>query len=281
MQDLEYQVQLRLRIHPLYGYFKQHPTVIQPHLLELKKRAVTSLENLKQTKEGNSRLHAAVEQKSHLEDEDINTTALNKHKCELEMAPGKNSSEQVNNGEGREAQSKTEVQNKTDGRSKVEGKSNQNKTEGQTEVSGDQFKRECQIQATEEIELSGAFYYVNVKYGTPNTQLRNLLEKGCYEAVLVDTSGVGSGPKIKCPVEAHVYLPTPTHKVCEQPNPLNKSCIVAATGDFAPVSGIGQTYRNQPKLVYASGNETKTGPAGSLQFESRFESGNLMQAFQT
>lgn len=232
-----------------------------------------SLENQKQSKEYNSPFHHDVEQlndeleQTHFEDKEViigSATTFTKTKCELETVAGsKNICEQKDNSDSEGQQCKTEGQNKTE---------NQKKT--YFEMSG--------ADDADEIELSGVFDYVNVKYGTPKTQLTNLLENGCYKTVLVDSSGAGCGPNIKCPVEARVCLPTPSHKICEQPNPLNKSSIVAAMGVFSPVSEVRQasSHRTQPKLVYVSGKETKTGPTESLQFESRFESGNLHQVFQ-
>lgn len=132
------------------------------------------------------------------------------------------------------------------------------------------------------IELSGVFDYVNTKYGTPRTQLRNLSEKGYFETVLVDSSGVGSGPNIKCPAEAHLHLPTPTHKTSDVKLPsIVTSVAVSYVPPLLSLSEITTLthHRNKAKLVYSSQKETMLSE-GSLQFESRFESGNLLQAFK-
>lgn len=152
--------------------------------------------------------------------------------------------------------------------------------------------------------LSGILDYVNVKYGVPRNQLKNLSEKGCYKTKIVDTSGCGSGPSIKFPLESHKYLPTPKHGnyktkiekgscqstanetvVCEtnyKTKIENGNCQSTANETVVCDTSIESSSHGSSRgnLVYASGQETKVGlSSGSLEFESGFESGNLLQAF--
>lgn len=117
----------------------------------------------------------------------------------------------------------------------------------------------------------GIFNYVHSKYGTPRTQLQSLSENGSYETTTIDSSGVGSGPMLNYPVEALVCLPTPRHNFGSNP-----SCDQEEnnTSVAPPTSRIS-------KSVYATGHETDQEVIGQgLQFESRFESGNLAQAIR-
>lgn len=160
----------------------------------------------------------------------------------------------------------------------LEGQNNDTQYHGVTNVGADTHSTVGAVGAVgiEEItDLPRVLDYVNIKYGTSRTQLRNLSEKGCYDTILVDSSGVGSGPNIKCPVEAHVYLPTPNHKTCEP-----SVTAIRVSCDVKPVSEENLNYGTKVKPVYERGEETKPVSTRSLQFESRFESGNLMQAFE-
>lgn len=140
----------------------------------------------------------------------------------------------------------------------------------------------------EVIALPGILDYVNIKYGTPRTQLKNLSEKGFFETVVVDTSGVGSGPVIHCPVESHVYLPTPKHKNCgttlhDHRNKMigvNQVPICDNSSTDAKLTFTLPLPSSGGRLVYGSEQEKQNAFMGCLEFESRFESGNLFQAFQ-
>jgi hypothetical protein len=164
----------------------------------------------------------------------------------------------------------------------------------------DKGKKSTQAVYSEDIELPEVFNYVNIKYGAPKAQLRNLLEQGYYDTILHDSSGVGAGPNIKYPVEAPVFFPTPYHgSKCES---LGSSFEVRVTSDVMSIPEETLYHGNQAKLVYATKvagkvrtteyvaardkrtvvakEKEKPASIGSLQFESRFESGNLFQAFQ-
>lgn len=126
-----------------------------------------------------------------------------------------------------------------------------------------------------EIFLPEVLDYVNLKYGTPRAQLKKLTEQGYYETVNIDTSGIGLGPIIKCPVESQVLLPTPNHRK-HKPTPRNTSENTALlTKDAEDQVKKGSTGS---KLVYENGQVAYC--RDGLEFESRFESGNLLKAFQ-
>ncbi len=137
------------------------------------------------------------------------------------------------------------------------------------------------VKSDEAIQLLGIYEYVHDKYGTPRKQLKNLVEKGFYETKVIDTSGMGSGPNIMCPTESHIILATPnletthlnsTNKLA--PNPCNKLADHGATTSLNSTLPLNS-------LVFASGQEIEaTLKCNTLEFESRFESGNLSKAFQ-
>ena len=131
------------------------------------------------------------------------------------------------------------------------------------------------------ISLSEVFNYVSTKYGTARTQLKNLSEKGCYDTVVFDCSGIGSGPNIKYPVESLVCLPTPTHQIPGLHLQTKKASNDTATSERTCTSR--SVYRiSKDMLTYASAQGINFLPAtpGDLFFESRFESGNLSQAYK-
>ena len=117
--------------------------------------------------------------------------------------------------------------------------------------------------------------YVHAKYGTPRTQLQNLSEKGSYKTTTIDSSGIGSGPMLNYPVEALICLPTPRHNCggsCDQ----EEKCTVNTTDE----TDTSVAHLTSGKLIYTTGQETDHEVIGGLQFESRFESGNLSQAIR-
>ena len=120
--------------------------------------------------------------------------------------------------------------------------------------------------------LSGVFNYVNDKYGVARSQLRHLVEDGNYNTITIDSSGVGSGPNIKCPVESYLCLATPHHGVLE----LNKNEKETDLEDIPVMTSC----ITRDMLIYSSSGGISTPSVVGLQFESRFESGNLLQAFQ-
>lgn len=143
-----------------------------------------------------------------------------------------------------------------------------------------QVEVKCKVE--EELKLPGIFQYVNSKYGAPQKQLKNLLEKGCYDTRVIDTSGVGTGPNIKCPVESNIFLPTPSHGNGQlSSDPCSKPLDVPAT-HFPDTTEKAAQCSIFP-LVFTCGHEIPfergVGP-NTLKFESRFESGNLSRALQ-
>ena len=125
------------------------------------------------------------------------------------------------------------------------------------------------------IQLSGVLEYVNSKYGVPKKQLKSLFEMGHYETHVIDSSGKGSGPHIKFPLESHICLPTPNHEstlLLENTPETPQMCTARKCSTLPRV--------NANSLVYASEHNDVRMKHNTLEFESRFESGNLSQAFQ-
>ena len=120
--------------------------------------------------------------------------------------------------------------------------------------------------------LSRVFSYVNGKYGVARSQLKHLVEDGNYKTITIDSSGVGYGPNIKCPVESNLCLATPHHGVLE----LSKN---ADLEDIPEMTSLSSSI-TRDELVYSSSDGIATPSIVGLEFESRFESGNLLQAFQ-
>lgn len=138
--------------------------------------------------------------------------------------------------------------------------------------------------ASQFINLSGLLQYVNSKYGAPRAQLKNLSEAGHYQTAIIDTSGIGNGPCIRHPVESNIFLSTPKHitmpyKVKNEEGTVihkvkRKEETFAANG----LNRASASLLPSGQLVYTTGEEETV--RGDLEFESRFESGNLKQAIQ-
>lgn len=251
MQDLEYQVQLRLQIHSLY--YKQCSTDINPRLLKLQKHVATAQQSSVKT---SSRLQSTYSRPQH----NI-MPIVSKHPeiSGLNQVVGSAISDQF---------IPSQMKSKPAVAEKFEDHGSKHHTT--QELYG-------------KMKEPGIFTYVHNKYGTPRTQLQNLSEKGCYETIAIDSSGVGSGPMLNYPVEALVCLPTPRHNFgpnisCDQ----KKKCTVNTDKTvFSEVTSVAlPTSRIRGKLVYATGQETDHDVIGGLQFESRFESGNLLKAIR-
>ena len=129
--------------------------------------------------------------------------------------------------------------------------------------------------------LSGIMDYVHSKYGTPKAQLKKLSKMGCYETNAIDTSGVGTGPTIKCPIESHICLSTPnlehysrhqSSKIISQQEARGHHVCAARQ----MVSASADSSRS--RLIYSSEQEIIV--TKNLEFESKFESGNLQQAYE-
>ena len=115
-----------------------------------------------------------------------------------------------------------------------------------------------------EFSLPQVLEYVSVKYGVPRIQLNKLNTDGHYATVAINTSDDGSGPIIKCPLESRVILPTPCHKkTVSQAN--------AEVGHDVPPDVMNSSMVNEGgHVAFVNG----------LEFESRFESGNLLKVVQ-
>ena len=126
-------------------------------------------------------------------------------------------------------------------------------------------------------KVSMLFSYVNSKYGTPVDQLQHLSSSGCFKSGSIESSGDGSGSVIFFPPEANITLPTPTHSVNTSPIlfPLKLgiesshiSNVISPAGRLNLENSHGQLKEKAPT------------PNLRLQFESRFEGGNLQQAIE-
>ncbi len=134
------------------------------------------------------------------------------------------------------------------------------------------------------VHLSELMDYVHKKYGIPKYQLKQLLKRGVYETNILDTSSgeecIGPCPTIRCPVESHVCLATPNHDDSTLPHD--------DVNDVRPTSrlvhGDHECDTSLPsisprgKLVYSTGKYEDQQNVGNLNFESKFESGNLQKA---
>lgn len=260
MQDLEYQVQLRLRINPLYDYYKRHSAVTYPHLIKLKKSASITTQRSKRESKNECNPY-----QRHLLSED-NADAEHIVKDEMAIVGA--------------SEKPTDEITETHCTTKSDGCDGGNGGDADDDMNSDDAGA---------VDLCGVFNYVNTKYGVARTQLRKLTEKGCYDTVTVDTSGVGAGPNIRCPIESCILLPTPKLET-QKPNPEIKSTCTAnittarhaTTSVTSPSPSTSSPMHciHRGKLVYKTGQETCLLPVGGLQFESRFECGNLSQAFQ-
>lgn len=124
------------------------------------------------------------------------------------------------------------------------------------------------------VELPGVLEYVHMKYGTPYSQLKVLSESGHFKTNAVDTSGKGLGPTIKCPIESQVCLPTPSHAQLKKVGRKK-----ATLGGMPLPASIDSTSLMGPELHIAK-TDMDLKCSGKLEFESRFESGNLWKTSQ-
>lgn len=130
----------------------------------------------------------------------------------------------------------------------------------------------------QEIILPGILDYVHVKYGTPRLQLKSLSERGQYQTNSIDTSGCGAGPEIRCPVESHVHFATPHHQSQSESVQHCETVTSRTPGAVEEHPVVAAAVPNMEHLIYSTGGELAV--TGDLQFESRFESGNLQRVYQ-
>ena len=280
MQDLEYQVRLRLQIHPdLYARFKQRPAALQS--LYTPRRPAAALRKCQllelESPWGSHHDEKQVEEVIKTSFEDKGMFGSTSEQCEKEYSKS-NPKEKCHNMKDLPS-NKVHSQNSAhdvygqNNAHDVHGQNNAHDVHGQNNAHDVHGNNVAMVCADDAINLPAIFDYINIKYGVPRTQLRNLSEKGCYNTFLNDSSGVGAGPNIKYPVEACVHFPTPNH--------LKTNCKPSTTIPSINSSELTTIHcKTKAKLVYTTEEEVKAVPKGSLRFESRFESGNLYQAHQ-
>ena len=123
---------------------------------------------------------------------------------------------------------------------------------------------------------SGLMHYMSTKYGTPIEHLHNLSSSGTFKTVSFDSSSCGRGPIIRCPPEANLSLPTPTHLMSLSPTlfPLNTTDSCKTTHDIRCLRGEREVTKSVCECADGGGSTL------SLKFESSFEGGNLQQAIK-
>lgn len=168
------------------------------------------------------------------------------------------------------------------------------------------------LQSTKRERRQTLSEYVNVKYGVPSDQLLHLSSTGSFRTRVVDTAGLGGGPFIHVPVEANILFPTPSHvSSCSllkslSPDHDNSSSqfkssktnhghvqvegsiwcqsnsLMPAGQDNTKASSIQSTpfVFGTKQIVYSGGAKDVVTSHNGLQFEARFEGGNLQQAVQ-
>ncbi len=114
--------------------------------------------------------------------------------------------------------------------------------------------------------LSGIYEYVHDKYGCPYSQLLLVAKSQSFQTSVIDTSGCGKGPLIRSPVESNICLGTPKHFYIDSKKDKVKPTVI---------------HRKSSLTQEASSRDDKSkkcnraNAKGTLEFESRFESGNL------
>ena len=132
--------------------------------------------------------------------------------------------------------------------------------------------------------------YVNSKYGVPMEQLLHLTSTGSFQTHIIDSTGDGSGPFINVPLEANILFPTPQHVTTASHFTSSHTPNIGDNTRVQPHSSI-QNSTNVPKdtprskpgarqVVYNGSSSDRVCPSNGLQFEARFEGGNLQQAVQ-
>ena len=149
--------------------------------------------------------------------------------------------------------------------------------------------------------------YVHSKYGVPTEQLSHVLTQQGLNSRTVDTSGCGRGPLIRVPIEASVLLPTPTHGtpthntpthgrayhttnshtvLTTQTPPPDKATLANADSTLSPHPPPQHSHHPSPPHSHHPPPpqhppaHTTPGSEEGLQFEARFECGNLHKTQQ-
>jgi len=146
--------------------------------------------------------------------------------------------------------------------------------------------------------LSKLYEYVHKKYGCPRSQLQLIAHAQTFQTRAVDTSGCGDGTIIYSPVESSVSQPTPKHAVEME----SETSVLEAVVEPPKGCSLEDECSHEDKCRY--GNEfshdvlfdewechdknvedivqsSKSKKLGQLEFESNFESGNLLKASKT
>ena len=138
------------------------------------------------------------------------------------------------------------------------------------------------IKQSERKNLGAVYSYILNKYGTPHQQLEALMKRGRFRCHHADiNSHIGIDKRIRWPLECNIALPTPKFSK-------HQLAVNFPMQYSGPVLGASRPRQNHhsasvsttSSLVYDCEAEREDIDMGSgvLQFESRFESGNLRQA---
>ena len=144
--------------------------------------------------------------------------------------------------------------------------------------------------------LSKLYEYVHMKYGCPFSQLQRISRSQTFKTKPIDTSGCGIGPIIYSPVESNVSQCAPKHALeAESREDKRHSCgdeyshgdICSRNGEHSQNGenshdGSFDEWECHIKKVEDTiqGLSRKKQGFSQLQFESNFESGNLLSASQ-
>ena len=117
------------------------------------------------------------------------------------------------------------------------------------------------------------YEYLSAKYGIPIAQLKHLTKRGSYKTKAM---ACGDGGSIRWPIEANIAVPTPKHTATCSNSSVQEDRALA-NGDGCEG---GEGVRRRGRQVYSCDGGGGGGGEGVLEFEARFESGNLQQALQ-
>lgn len=137
------------------------------------------------------------------------------------------------------------------------------------------------VEQLERRNLGTVYDYILNKYGTPYQQLESLMRKGRFRCHRPDINGhIGIDSRVRWPTECNIVMSTPklSKRQLAVNFPLQYSGPVLGTS--RPHHGSHHTGMRS-SLIYdcrAEKEDIDAESAGVLQFESRFETGNLRQA---
>ena len=142
-------------------------------------------------------------------------------------------------------------------------------------------------------DLTGIYEYVHQKYGCPHSQLSLLSKSKRFKTRSLDTSGCGCGPIINSPIESKISLSTPKHFdcICESESRVGPSpdCSHFVRRHDCDVHNKDNKGHRPPPTCLRSGKRNNSNDNSrnkeyvlteQLEFESKFESGNLWKTSQ-